>query len=99
MPFSAIYVAGAMGPSMCTLVGGLVPGSSEGSGWLIDIVVLPMGLQTLSDNAVLSLTPPLGSQCSVRWLVAGILICISKVLAEPLRKHPYKAPVSKHFLG
>jgi hypothetical protein len=33
---SATYVAGVMGPSMCTLwVGGSVPGSSGVSGWLI----------------------------------------------------------------
>ena len=38
----ASYAAGAMAPSMCThmgcwftLVGGLIPGSSQGSGWLI----------------------------------------------------------------
>jgi hypothetical protein len=34
-PFSAIYVARAIGRSMCTLVGGPFPGSSGGSGWLI----------------------------------------------------------------
>jgi hypothetical protein len=48
MPSSA---AGAMGPlHVNSLVGDLVPGSSEGGGavWLVDIVVLPMGLQTPS---------------------------------------------------
>ena len=50
---------------MCTfLVGGLVPGSSGRRGGgvlLVDIVVLPMGLQTPSAPSVLPLTPPLGS--------------------------------------
>ena len=35
MPSSATYAAGAKGPSMCTLVGSLVPGSSGVFGWLI----------------------------------------------------------------
>ena len=35
------------------------------SGWLVDIIVLPMGLQTLSAPSVLSLIPPLGSPCLV----------------------------------
>jgi hypothetical protein len=34
--------------------------------WLVDIVVLPMGLQTPSALLVLSLSPPLGSPCSVK---------------------------------
>jgi hypothetical protein len=33
--------------------------------WLVDIIVLPMGLQTPSAPSVLSLTPPLGTLCSV----------------------------------
>ena len=48
---------------------------------MVDIV-LPMGLQTPSISLVLTLTPPLGSLCSVQWLVASICICISKALAE-----------------
>jgi hypothetical protein len=79
---SATYMAGAMGPSMCTphvysLVGGLVPGSS-GEVWLVDIVVLPMGLQTPSAPSLLLLTPPLGSPFSVRWLAASIHFCIAQ---------------------
>jgi hypothetical protein len=50
-----------------SLVGGLVPGSSGGY-WLVYIVVPPMGLQTPSAPWVLSLTPPLGTLCSVQWL-------------------------------
>ena len=33
--------------------------------WLVDIIVLPMGLQTPSVPSVLSLTPPSGTLCSV----------------------------------
>ena len=67
--------------------------------WLVDTVVLSMRLQIPSAPSVLSLTPPLGSPCSIRWLAASIRICISKALAEPLRKHTYQAPISKHFLA
>ena len=62
-----------------SLVGGLVPGNSGGV-WLVDIVVLPMGLQTPSAPSVLSLTPPLVSPCSVGWLAANICICICQAL-------------------
>ena len=56
-----------------SLVDSLLPGSSGGL-WLVDIVVLPVGLQTPSAPSVLSLTPPLGSPYSVQWLHASILI-------------------------
>jgi len=56
-------------------------------------------MEYYSAPPVLSLTPPLGSLFSVRWLTASILTCISKALADPLRRHPYQAPVSKHFLA
>jgi hypothetical protein len=65
---------------------------------LVDIVVLPMELQTPSALSVLPLTPPLGTPCSVWWLAASICICICHALADPLRRHPYQAPTSKHFL-
>ena len=81
-----------------SLVGGLVPGISGGV-CLVDIVVLPMGLQTPSALSVLSLTPPLGTLCSVLWLATSIHICIGQALAEPLRGQLYQAPVSKHFLA
>jgi len=84
---------------MCySLIVVLVLGSS-GVLWLIDNVVLPLGLQTPSDPSVFSLTPPLKSSCSVIWLAAAILICISRALEEPLRRHSYLIPVSKHFLA
>jgi len=69
------YAAGAMGPSICThwlVVCSLW--ALEGGIWLVDIVVLPMGLQTPSASSVLSLTLPLGSQCSVQWLAVVVKI-------------------------
>ena len=62
---------------------------------MIDIVVLPQGLQTPSAPSVLLLTPTLGSPCSVQWLSASIHICIGKALAEPLKRQLYRAPDSK----
>ena len=67
--------------------------------WLVDIVVLPMGLQTPSAPSVLSLTPPLGTLCSVQWLAVSIHLCICQPLAEPLRRQLYQAPVSIHLLA
>ena len=58
-----------------------------------------MGLQLLSAPSVLSLIPPLGSPCSVLWLVVSNHICIAQVLVEPLRRQTYQAPVNKHFLA
>jgi hypothetical protein len=48
---------------MYSFVDGLVPGSSAGGGgfWLVDIIVLPMRLQTPSTPSVPSLTPQLGT--------------------------------------
>ena len=83
---------------MYSLVGDLVPGSSGGV-WLVDIIVLPMGLQTPSAHSVLPLTPPLGGTCLVKWVAASIHFCTDQVLAEPLRRQLYKAPVSKQFLA
>jgi hypothetical protein len=71
-----------------SLVGSLVPGSSGGV-WLVDIVLL-MGLQTPSDPSVLSLTPSLGTPCSVQWLAAIIHLCTCQALAEPLRRQLYE---------
>ena len=68
-----------------SLVGSLVPGSSGGI-WLVDIVVLPMELQTPSAPSVLSPAPPLGSLCSVQWLATSICLCICQALAEPFRR-------------
>jgi hypothetical protein len=71
-----------------SLVGGLVPGSF-GGGLVVDIVVLPMGLQTPSAPLVLSLTPPLGTPCSIQWLAVSIHLYICQALAEPLRRQLY----------
>jgi hypothetical protein len=79
------------------LVCGLLPRSSRGI-CLVDIVVLPMGLQTPSSPSVLYLTPPLGTPCSVQWLSMSISLCICQVLAEPLERQLHQAPVTMHFL-
>jgi hypothetical protein len=66
---------------------------------LVDIVVLPLGLQTPSDPSVLFLTSPLRSLCSVQWLAVNIHLCICQDLSDHLRRQLYQAPVSKHFLA
>jgi hypothetical protein len=68
------------------------------SPWLVDIVFLPMRLQTPSAPSVLSLTPPLGTPCSVQWLAESICLYICQALAESLRRKLYQAPVTMHFL-
>ena len=87
---------------MYSLDDGLVPGSfGQGVGegvWLLDIVVLPLGLQTPSTSSVFSLTTLLGTPYSVQWLAVIIPLCICKALAGPLRRQLYQAPVSMHFL-
>jgi len=67
--------------------------------WLVDTVVLPVGLQIPSAPSVISLTPPLGSLCSVQWLAVSLQLCISQALAEPLRRQLYQAPEVMHFLA
>jgi hypothetical protein len=64
--------------------------------WLVDIVVLPMGLQTPSTTSVLSLTHLLGTPHSVGW---NTCLCICKALAESPRRQSYQAPFSMHFLA
>jgi hypothetical protein len=85
-----------------SLVGGLAPGSSRrGEDWLVDIVILPVKLQTPSASSVLSLTSPLGTPlgtlCSVQWLATSICTC--QAWTEPPRRQLYQVPVSKHFLA
>jgi hypothetical protein len=79
-----------------SLVDGLVPRTGD---LFVDIVALLMGLQTSSAPSVLSLTPPLGTPCSVQWLAVSICLCICQTLAKPLRRQLYQAPVSMHFFG
>ena len=66
---------------------------------MVDIVLLPMGLQTPSSPSVPSLTLLLGAPHSVQWLAANIRLCICKALARLLRRQPYQAPVTMHFLA
>jgi hypothetical protein len=49
--------------------------------WLVDIVVMPMGLKTPSAPSVLSLIPPLGSLWTAQWFPVSICICICQALA------------------
>jgi hypothetical protein len=49
-------------------------------------IVLPMGLQNPSAPLVLSLTPPLGTLCSVPWLAESIHLCIGQASSEILRR-------------
>jgi hypothetical protein len=70
-----------------------------GGVWLLDIVFLPLGLQTPSTSSVFSLTTLLGTPYSVQWLAVIIPLCICKALAGPLRRQLYQAPVSMHFLA
>ena len=53
--------------------------------WLVHILVPLGGLQTPSAPWVRSLTPSLGTLCSVQWLAVSIQLCICQALAEPLR--------------
>jgi len=57
-----------------------------------------MWLQNASTPSGLSLTPPLGSLCSIWTVSASILICMSKALAGPLRRHPYQATCQQGLL-
>jgi hypothetical protein len=63
---------------------------------LVDIVVPPVGLKTLSAPSVLSLTLLLGSLGSVQWLALSMLMYICQALAKPLRR---QVPVGKHLLA
>jgi hypothetical protein len=93
MPNNAIlcYICGWSHESLHVYysVGGLVLGVRGGVG--VGGVCCP--------PSVLSLTPPLGSLCSVQWLTASIHLCICQALAEPLRRQLYQAPDSMHFLA
>ena len=67
--------------------------------WLVDVVVLPMRLQTPSAPSVLSLSPPSGTPCSDAWLAESIRRCVWEALAGPLRRRPYQDSFSKRFLA
>jgi hypothetical protein len=95
-PSSATYMAQAMVHSMSThsLVGGLDPGSS--GCWYS---CSTYGIANPSVPSVLTLTLPLGTPILVQWLAASPCLCPCQVLAEPLRRQLYQAPVSMHFLA
>jgi hypothetical protein len=78
---------------------GLCPSPWEllgGGFWFVDIIVLTMGLQTPSTPSVLSLTPPLGTPCSVQCMATNICLSICKALAEPLRRQLFSGSISWH---
>jgi hypothetical protein len=41
---------------------------------------------------------PFPNSSSLYSVGASIHICVCQALTEPLRRHPYQAPISKHFL-
>ena len=75
-PSSAKYVAGAMGPSTCTiwLVVQSLGAPGFGGEGLVAQSCSPMGLQNPSAPSVPSPTPPLGTPCSVQWLAVSICL-------------------------
>jgi hypothetical protein len=59
--------------------------------WLVDIVVLPMRLQTPSAPSVLALIPPLGSLCQSHvWLHASTSVLVR--LRQSLSGQQYQTP-------
>jgi hypothetical protein len=79
----------------CVLLGWWISSWELWEIWLVDIVVLPMGLQTPSTPSFLYQTPPLGTPHSLQWLA----LSICKALAGPLRRQQYQTPFSKYFLA
>jgi hypothetical protein len=53
--------------------------------WLVDIAVLPEGLYIPKASAVLALTSPFWSWCSVQCFTACISICIGQALTASQR--------------
>ena len=74
---------------------GVTEHSITGGVWMVDIVVLLVGLQNPSAPSVLPLTPPLETLCLVQLLAESIHFCISQALAEPLKRQLYQVPVRK----
>ena len=66
---------------------------------IVDIVVLPMRLQSPLTPLDLSLEPLLGTPSSVQWFSVSIRLCICKALAGPLRRQPHQAHFNMHFLA
>jgi hypothetical protein len=61
--------------------------------WLVDINVLPVGLESPSIPSVLFLTPLLGTLCSVQWLVVSIHLCICKTSQETAISGSFQHPL------
>jgi hypothetical protein len=80
---------------VCSLVGGLVSGSSEGSG-LVDTVVLPyrVAIHFSSINPLPYLFHWGLLPQSSGW-VLSICICLRQLLVEPLRGQLYQTPACK----
>ena len=68
---SATYAAGAIVQFPLNAGWWFIPWELGGI-WLIEIVVLPVGLQSPSAPSVFPLTLPLGSPSSVQWLPVSI---------------------------
>jgi hypothetical protein len=66
-----------------------------GSGWLILFYGVAKPFQSFTP----SLTPQSQTLSSVQWLAANIFLCICKALAEFLRRQPYQALFSMHYLA
>ena len=95
---STKYIARAMDWLMYTLWLWFSPWELWGI-WLVDTVVLPIGLHSPSAPSDLPLTLPLGSPGSFQWLAVSICIWLSQVLEEHLRRQLYQTPICKHFLA
>jgi hypothetical protein len=67
------------------------------SGWLILFFLWGCKLLQLLQSLLHLLHQ--GPLCSVQWLASSFLLCICKALAGPLRRQPYQAHFSVHFLA
>jgi hypothetical protein len=97
-PSSTTYAAREMGPSMYTLWFVIQSLGALGV-WPGDTVASPMGPQPPSAPSIPSQIPLLGTECSVQRLAVSIHLCIFQALAEPIRRQPYQASISKHLLA
>jgi hypothetical protein len=88
----------------CVLLGGWSSLASWGREdiWPVDTVTPPAPPPThkeLQTPLVPSPNPLSRTLHSVQWLAVSICLCICQALAEPLKRQPYQASVSKHFLA
>ena len=79
-----------------SLVGGPVPRSYRGFGWLT-MLLPPRGCKPPQFLQSLLQLFYLGPPNSVQWLAVSICLCICQALANPLRRQPYQSSISKHF--